>query len=69
MHLDKAKTLKYGDKVRCPPDTGIMGYVGVVTFVGSIEYSNDKGEPFIWITVKKSPRRSSVWPSNRLEEV
>jgi hypothetical protein len=65
MDLKKAKSLKKGMIVHCPPDRVIPGHTGTVEHIGADVYRNLQGADYIWITVK-GPHHSSVWPSNRL---
>jgi hypothetical protein len=65
MNIDKAKQLKVGNIVQCPPDRGDEAYSGFVTHTGETVYLNIHDEPFIWVTVRHHSQ-SAVWPSNRL---
>lgn len=68
MHIDKAKQLKVGDIVRCPPDMGEPGYTAVVRWhpVQHVFYSHT-GVAYIWVHVTGPNGNPHVWPSNRLE--
>ena len=70
MDLERARKLKIGDSVACPPDRGESGYIGVVTHLqaDATAQTNIHDVPYIWITVRKSGGvgTAHVWPSNRL---
>jgi hypothetical protein len=61
MNIEQAKSLKIGDKVRCPSDRGDSSYTGTVEQVGT-----DEGKDYIWITVRAPSGRASIWPTSRL---
>lgn len=71
MDLAKAKALKAGQTVQCPPDRGESAYSGSVQVDGTWDYSEAKvhknlvGVEFIWVMVKGAGR-TRMWPSNRL---
>lgn len=66
MNIEKARTIKPGDTVRCPADRGEPGYTGKVEHVSPNEGTNIHGVPYIWVTVRRPGGHASVWPSNRL---
>lgn len=66
MQIDKARQLKRGDIVACPPDRGNPGYRGTIKHVGAVEAKTTEGTPYIWVTVQAPWRHAEVWPSNRL---
>ena len=55
-----------GDKVICPEDRGDPEHQAEVVLPGDTVGININGEPYIWVVVKRSDGRESVWPSNRL---
>lgn len=65
MHIDKARKLKIGQKVTCPPDRGDKGYVGTVTHISHETHRNIHDHEYLWVEVH-GPQHKSVWPSNRL---
>lgn len=66
MNILKAKHLKVGDIVECPPDRGDPGYSGGIAHVSEQEQTHMGGKPFIWVTVKRCGAHASAWPSNRI---
>lgn len=69
MEIKKAQALKVGDMVRCPEDRGDPAYVGRVshTLPNATVYYDLKGRPYIWVEVQNgTPKRKTVWPTNRL---
>ncbi len=68
MNIEKARELKVGDRVICPPDRGDAGYSGTVTHLTeNEEYTNIHGDLYRWVSVRlHGTYHSTVWPSNRL---
>jgi len=70
MHVDEARRLKPGMKVKCPDDQENAGYVGVVTHGANELQADLLGDPFFWITVRDEARGcEAVWPSNLISLV
>lgn len=68
MHIDKAKQLKVGDVVRCPPDRGDPGYTATVRSAPAQQtLYNDTGVAYTWVYVTDPNGTSHIWPSNILE--
>lgn len=71
MNIEKAKSLKKGAIVRYPADRGDLAGQGTVVDETAIIQSatvnkNSLGAEYIWVQVKSSTGKTSVWPSNRL---
>jgi hypothetical protein len=68
MELQKAKSLRIGQSVRCPADRGDPAYVGTVAHVEQQECTHPcVAGPFVWVTVRhQNGKQSAVWSSNRL---
>jgi hypothetical protein len=61
-----------GAMVSCPADRGDSAYEGRALYVGSKVQHNNKGDPYVWVTVRKGTGDKAtrhVWPSNRLQPV
>lgn len=69
MHIEEARKLRVGSRVKCPEDRGDSPVIGVVVHVGSIESKNINGTPYMWVTVRSPYYRRAVWPTNRLSLV
>lgn len=68
MNVQKAKSLKVGQKVFCPADRGEKAFSGKVVdqnLENAQVHKNHKGDEYIWIAVQGLSKKS-VWPSNRL---
>lgn len=70
MNIERARKLKPGDMVHCPPDRGEPGYFGTVCKGALPEEETKKnihGDEYVWIVVTgHSGLSRHMWPSNRL---
>lgn len=67
MDIKRARNLKVGSVVHCPPDRGEAGYAGKVTAIFPTQCVNIHGHAYIWVEVQRPwGARKTVWPSNRL---
>ncbi len=71
MNIEQAKNLRLGQTVKCPPDRGTNGYMGIVSIIPTplYEYVNSANEKYIWVSVKDKYNNVAVWPSNRISLV